>query len=158
VSEHLSSHDLLPIGQVAARAGVPVSTIRYYETLGLIPAVRSSANARMFPRHVLRRIALIQVSVKYGIPLAEVAEMLSDLPDDRPPSRAEWGTISATWGEHLKRQQAVLERMQAELTGCIGCGCLSQSRCAVLNSEDRLRTDGSGPRRVLGSAVTTDTD
>lgn len=158
MSEHLSSHDLLPIGQVAARAGVPVSTIRYYETLGLIPAVRSSANARMFPRHVLRRIALIQVSVRYGIPLAEVAEMLSDLPDDRPPSRAEWGTISATWGEHLKRQQAVLERMQAELTGCIGCGCLSQSRCAVLNSDDRLRTDGSGPRRVLGSPATTDTD
>ncbi|ANP74021.1 redox-sensitive transcriptional activator SoxR [Cryobacterium arcticum] len=158
MSEHLSSHDLLPIGQVAARAGVPVSTIRYYETLGLIPAVRSSANARMFPRHVLRRIALIQVSVRYGIPLAEVAEMLSDLPDDRPPSRAEWGTISTTWGEHLKRQQAVLERMQAELTGCIGCGCLSQSRCAVLNSDDRLRTDGSGPRRVLGPPATTDTD
>jgi len=158
VSEHLSSHDLLPIGQVAARAGVPVSTIRYYETLGLIPAVRSSANARMFPRHVLRRIALIQVSVRYGIALAEVADMLSDLPDDRPPSRAEWGTISATWGEHLKRQQAVLERMQAELTGCIGCGCLSQSRCAVLNSEDRLRTDGSGPRRVLGSPATTGAD
>ncbi|WP_255579324.1 MerR family DNA-binding protein [Cryobacterium sp. PAMC25264] len=96
--------------------------------------------------------------MRYGIPLAEVAEMLSDLPDDRPPSRVEWGAISATWGEHLARQRAVLERMQAELTGCIGCGCLSQSRCAVLNSEDRLRTDGAGPRRVLGSAATTDTD
>jgi len=151
VSEHLSSNDLLSIGQIAARAGVPVSTVRYYETLGLIPALRSSGNARLFPRHVLRRIALIQVSVRYGISLAEVAEMLKELPDSRPPSRAEWSTISATWGEHLARQRAVLERMQAELTGCIGCGCLSQTRCAVVNSDDRLRTDGAGPRRVFGA-------
>jgi MerR family redox-sensitive transcriptional activator SoxR len=150
MSEHISSEDLLPIGHIAARAGVPVSTVRYYETLGLIPAVRSTGNARLFPRHVLRRIALIQVSVRYGISLAEVAVLLKDLPDHRPPSRAEWGAISATWGEHLARQQAVLARMQAELTGCIGCGCLSQTRCAVVNSNDRLRTDGSGPRRVLG--------
>ena len=145
----LSAGDLLPIGQIATRAGVPVSTVRYYETLGLIPAVRSNSNARMFPRHVLRRIALIQVSVRFGIPLSEVAEMLSDLPDDRPPSRAEWADISALWSEHLARQQDVLARMQAELTGCIGCGCLSQTRCAVVNSQDRLRDDGSGPRRVL---------
>jgi MerR family redox-sensitive transcriptional activator SoxR len=153
VSEHISSKDLLPIGHIAARAGVPVSTVRYYESLGLIPAVRSAGNARLFPRHVLRRIALIQVSVRYGISLAEVATLLKDLPDHRPPSRAEWSTISATWGEHLARQQAVLERMQAELTGCIGCGCLSQTRCAVVNSDDRLRTDGSGPRRVLGPSA-----
>jgi MerR family redox-sensitive transcriptional activator SoxR len=126
-----------------------VSTVRYYESLGLIPAVRSAGNVRQFPRHVLRRMALIQVSVRYGISLAEVAVLLKDLPHDRAPSRAEWSTISATWGEHLARQQAVLERMQAELTGCIGCGCLSQTRCAVVNSDDRLRTDGSGPRRVL---------
>jgi MerR family redox-sensitive transcriptional activator SoxR len=149
VSEHISSKDLLPIGHIAERAGVPVSTVRYYETLGLIPAVRSSANVRMFPRHVLRRIALIQVSVRYGITLAEVAVLLQDLPDHRPPSRAEWAAIATSWGEHLARQRAVLERMQAELTGCIGCGCLSQTLCAVVNSDDRLRTDGSGPRRVL---------
>lgn len=149
MSEHISSKDLLSIGQIAARAGVPVSTVRYYETLGLIPAVRSAGNARLFPRHVLRRIALIQVSVRYGISLAEVAGLLKDLPDHRPPSREEWSTISTTWGEHLARQQAVLARMQAELTGCIGCGCLSQTRCAVVNSDDRLRTDGAGPRRIL---------
>jgi MerR family redox-sensitive transcriptional activator SoxR len=149
MSGHISSKDLLSIGQIAARAGVPVSTVRYYETLGLIPAVRSAGNARLFPRHILRRIALIQVSVRYGISLAEVAGLLKDLPDHRPPSREEWSTISTTWGEHLARQQAVLARMQAELTGCIGCGCLSQTRCAVVNSDDRLRTDGAGPRRIL---------
>ncbi|MGG7463000.1 MULTISPECIES: redox-sensitive transcriptional activator SoxR [unclassified Plantibacter] len=141
--------DLLSIGQVAKRAGVPVSTVRYYESIGLIPAIRSVGNNRLFPRHVLRRIALVQVSVRYGIALSEVAELFVDLPADRPPSRADWQHISATWAEHLAKRQEVLTRMQEELNGCIGCGCLSQTRCAVVNSDDRLADEGSGPRRVL---------
>lgn len=150
MTEKVSTVDLLPIGQVASRAGVPVSTVRYYESLGLIPATRSAGNVRLFPRHVLRRIALIQVSVRYGISLAEVAELLTTLPRDRPPSRADWQRISEKWAEHLEQQQRVIARMQEELTGCIGCGCLSQSRCAVVNSQDRLGQEGAGPRRVLG--------
>ncbi|MGO4102514.1 redox-sensitive transcriptional activator SoxR [Leifsonia sp. YAF41] len=149
MTEKVSTVDLLPIGQVASRAGVPVSTVRYYESLGLIPATRSAGNVRLFPRHVLRRIALIQVSVRYGISLAEVAELLATLPRDRPPSRADWQRISEKWSEHLEQQQRVIARMQEELTGCIGCGCLSQSRCAVVNSQDRLGQEGAGPRRVL---------
>ena len=144
--------DLLPIGQIARRAGVPVSTVRYYESIGLIPAVRSAGNTRQFPRHVLRRIAFIQVSVRYGVTLSEVAEILATLPADHQPSRADWARISTIWSEHLARQQAILARMQEELTGCIGCGCLSQTRCAVVNSRDRLGDDGPGPRRVLGDA------
>ncbi|MFZ4894926.1 redox-sensitive transcriptional activator SoxR [Plantibacter sp. Mn2098] len=141
--------ELLPIGVVARRAGVPVSTVRYYESLGLIPAVRSAGNNRLFPRHVLRRIALIQISVKYGVPLAEVAELFVDVPSDRPPTPRDWDRISARWEEHLERRQAVLDRMREELSGCIGCGCLSQTRCAVVNSADRLGDEGSGPRRVI---------
>ena len=152
MNEKVSTVDLLPIGQVASRAGVPVSTVRYYESLGLIPATRSAGNVRLFPRHALRRIALIQVSVRYGISLAEVAELLTTLPLDRPPSRADWRRISEKWSEHLQKQQRVIARMQEELTGCIGCGCLSQSRCAVVNSDDRLGQEGAGPRRVLGEA------
>ncbi|HEY9424997.1 MAG TPA: redox-sensitive transcriptional activator SoxR [Microterricola sp.] len=152
MTDNPTSTDLLPIGQIARRAGVPVSTVRYYESIGLIPAVRSAGNTRQFPRHVLRRIAFIQVSVRYGVTLSEVAEILATLPADHQPSRADWARISTIWSEHLARQQAILARMQEELTGCIGCGCLSQTRCAVVNSRDRLGDDGPGPRRVLGDA------
>ena len=147
--EKPTAADLLPIGQVARRAGVPVSTVRYYESIGLLPAVRSAGNTRQFPRHVLRRIAFIQVSVRYGVPLSEVAEILATLPDGHIPTRSDWKRISAIWSEHLARQQAILARMQEELTGCIGCGCLSQTRCAVVNSRDKLGAEGPGPRRVL---------
>ena len=152
MTDNPTSADLLSIGQIARRAGVPVSTVRYYESIGLIPAVRSAGNTRQFPRHVLRRIAFIQVSVRYGVTLSEVAEILATLPADHQPSRADWARISTIWSEHLARQQAILARMQEELTGCIGCGCLSQTRCAVVNSRDRLGDDGPGPRRVLGGA------
>lgn len=147
--DKLTSGDLLPIGQIARRAGVPVSTVRYYESIGLLPAVRSAGNTRQFPRHVLRRIAFIQISVRYGVPLSEVAEILATLPEEHAPTRADWKRISAIWSEHLARQQAILARMQEELTGCIGCGCLSQTRCAVVNSRDKLGAEGPGPRRVL---------
>lgn len=144
-----TSNDLLPIGQIARRAGVPVSTVRYYESIGLLPSERSAGNTRLFARHVLRRIAFIQVSVRYGVPLSEVAANLETLPTDHPPRRADWDRLSAIWSVHLARQQAVLARMQEELTGCIGCGCLSQTRCSVVNSSDRLSAEGSGPRRLL---------
>ncbi|SDR77642.1 redox-sensitive transcriptional activator SoxR [Microterricola viridarii] len=148
-----ATSDLLPIGQIARRAGVPVSTVRYYESIGLLPSVRSAGNTRQFPRHVLRRIAFIQISVRYGVSLSEVAEILATLPEEHPPTRADWKRISARWSEHLARQQAILASMQEELTGCIGCGCLSQTRCAVVNSRDRLGDDGPGPRRVLDAGL-----
>ncbi|WP_223694955.1 redox-sensitive transcriptional activator SoxR [Leifsonia poae] len=153
MAHELSTDDLLPIGRVARRSGVPVSTVRYYDSLGLLPSVRSPGNTRLFPRHALRRIAFIQVSVRYGLSLAAVAELFADLPDDRPPSREAWRRISAAWADELARRQEVLTRMQDELTGCLGCGCLSQDRCVVVNSQDKLGEDGAGPRRVLPAAA-----
>lgn len=41
-----------------------------------------------------------------------------------------------------------IERLEAELTGCIGCGCLSMKACALLNPGDALAEDGAGPRRL----------
>ncbi|WP_345280702.1 hypothetical protein [Kitasatospora albolonga] len=42
-----------------------------------------------------------------------------------------------------------IERLEAELTGCIGCGCLSMKACALLNPGDELGEDGAGARRLF---------
>lgn len=76
------SDELLSIGEVSARTGVAVSAVRYYETLGLVPAERTAGNMRKFPRHSIRRVSLIQLAVRFGIPLAEVAEVFGSLPQD----------------------------------------------------------------------------
>ena len=43
-----------------------------------------------------------------------------------------------------------MERLRDQLTGCIGCGCLSLKRCTLINPEDRLAATGAGPRMLLG--------
>ncbi|UCR89752.1 redox-sensitive transcriptional activator SoxR [Mycetocola spongiae] len=141
-------NDLLSIGEVARRSGAAVSAVRYYEDIGLLPAERGAGNARLFRRHVLRRISLIQIASRLGISLADVAEVFATLPAHKPPTQADWERISLGWQEQLARRAAMLERMRAELTGCLGCGCLSADHCTLLNPQDRLGQEGPGARRV----------
>lgn len=145
----MEKNDLLSIGEIAARSGASVSAVRYYEQLGLLPAERTAGNRRVFPRHVLRRVALIQIAGKFDIPLSEVAEVFKTLPAHRPPSQADWVRISAAWDDRLRLREEELHRLRTELTGCLGCGCLSVGRCTLLNPGDRLGGRGPGARRVL---------
>lgn len=79
----------LSVGEVAERSGVAVSTIHFYESKGLIASWRSSGNQRRFPRDVLRRIAVIKVAQRLGVPLATIAQALKTLPDGRTPTAEE---------------------------------------------------------------------
>ena len=57
----------LSIGEVAARTGLPISTLHFYERKGLIAPLRDSANNRSFPREILRRITIIKVAQRSGV-------------------------------------------------------------------------------------------
>ncbi|WP_441248202.1 redox-sensitive transcriptional activator SoxR [Kitasatospora sp. McL0602] len=140
--------DWLSIGEVSARTGVAVSALRFYEELGLIASGRDERNQRRYPRHMLRRVALISVAKRIGIPLQDLQEAFADVPLDRPPSHHEWQRASRGWKRRLEERRQTIERLEAELTGCIGCGCLSMKACALLNPGDTLAEDGTGPRRL----------
>ena len=142
------SDELLSIGEVSARTGVAVSAVRYYETLGLVPAVRTAGNMRKFPRHAIRRVTLIQLAVRFGIPLSEVGEVFASLPEGRTPNKKDWAKISTAWNERLEDRKQAIARLQQELTGCIGCGCLSLQTCNLLNPADELGLGGPGARRI----------
>ena len=73
----MDTRDLLTIGETAARAGVSVPTLRFYETKGLIHSDRTGGNQRRYSRDVLRRVAVIKVAQEVGIPLAEIAGQLA---------------------------------------------------------------------------------
>ncbi|MFD5919291.1 redox-sensitive transcriptional activator SoxR [Kitasatospora sp. NPDC058201] len=140
--------DWLGIGEVSARTGAAVSALRFYEELGLIASERDERNQRRYPRHMLRRVALISVAKRIGIPLQDFQEAFADVPLDRPPSHHEWQRASRGWKRRLEERRQTIERLEAELTGCIGCGCLSMKACALLNPGDALAEDGVGPRRL----------
>ncbi|MBM7026972.1 redox-sensitive transcriptional activator SoxR [Clavibacter zhangzhiyongii] len=140
--------ELLTVGEMTRRTGVAASALRFYEELGLIAAERTAGNQRRYARHMLRRVSLITVAKRLGIPLADVQATFDDVPLDRPPSHADWQRASRRWKRLLEERRQGIERLERELTGCIGCGCLSMRACGLLNPDDALGDRGAGPRRV----------
>ena len=136
----------LTVGEVAARSGVAVSAIHFYEAKGLIRSRRNQGNQRRYPREILRRVAVIKVAQRIGMPLAMIREALTTLPRGRTPTAADWRRLSALWKRGLDDRIDRLTRLRDSLTGCIGCGCLSLKVCPLRNPKDRLGGEGPGPR------------
>ena len=141
------SHRELTVGEAAARSGVAVSTLHFYEREGLIGSTRTTGNQRRYHRDVLRRIAFIRVAQRVGISLAEIRDALASLPQERTPTVADWARLSRAWRDRLDARIADLEHLRHDLTHCIGCGCLSLKACALNNPADELGRQGTGPRR-----------
>ena len=144
--------DDLTIGQVVERTGVTPSALRFYEQQGLITAERSGGNQRRYARDVLRRVAFIRVAQRVGVSLADIAEALAQLPEERTPTARDWERLSRRWRAELDERIALLTGLRDELSSCIGCGCLSLKRCALYNPSDGAARLGAGPRYLLGDS------
>lgn len=134
------------VGEVAARCGVAVSALHFYEAKGLISSARTRGNQRRYAKDVIRRVSVIKFAQELGIPLAEIGAALSSLPDARTPNRGDWKAISAKWRKDLDARIRRLQSLRANLDECIGCGCLSLQRCRIRNRDDKLAAEGPGPR------------
>jgi MerR family redox-sensitive transcriptional activator SoxR len=136
----------LSVGQVAARSGLAVSAIHFYEAQGLIRSSRTAGNQRRYAREILRRVAVIKVAQRIGIPLSIIREALATLPKGRTPTARDWNKLSGGWRELLNERIVKLVRLRDRLDQCIGCGCLSLKVCPLRNPGDALADDGPGPR------------
>jgi MerR family redox-sensitive transcriptional activator SoxR len=141
-------HRELGVGEVAARSGVAVSAIHFYETKGLITSWRNAANQRRYPREALRRVSIIKVAQRVGIPLVSIKAALDALPKGRTPTDQDWRRLSARWQAELDGRITRLSRLRDQLTGCIGCGCLSMQSCPLRNPCDEAAADGPGPQFI----------
>ena len=128
----------LSVGEVADRSGVAVSTLHFYETKGLIRSERNRGNQRRYKRSVLRRVAVIKVAQRTGIPLSDIKDALEVLPHDRPLTADDWRRLSETWRRELNERIHRLTALRDHLDGCIGCGCLSMQDCPLRNPQDVL--------------------
>ncbi|CAN5125042.1 redox-sensitive transcriptional activator SoxR [soil metagenome] len=138
--------DLLAIGEVARRAGLAASALRYYEREGLVTAVRSPGGQRRYPRSVLRRLAFVRAAQNVGLSLEEIRAALATLPAGRTPTTKDWARLSRSWRARLDEQITGLTALRDGLTSCIGCGCLSLRQCALLNPDDSVADAGAGAR------------
>ncbi len=152
----MDSDGLLTIGTLAARTGVSVSAVRFYERKGLIASVRTEgasadgAGHRRFHRSTIRRLSVIIVCQRLGYSLREIHDRLDVLPDDRIPDSADWSRLSEDFRTEIDDRIERLLSLRDHLDGCIGCGCVSLDVCMLYNPEDAAADLGAGPRYLLG--------
>ena len=146
----ITKDDVISIGTLAARTGVAVSAIRFYEDKRLIHSVRTRGNQRRYLRSDIRRVSFILIAQRLGLALAEIEQQLATLPEGRTPTVRDWQRISHSMRAAIDDRIKLLTRTRAKLDECIGCGCLSLQKCQLYNRDDKMGVAGAtGPRLVL---------
>lgn len=146
------------IGKVASRTGVSVPALRFYEEKGLVTSSRNSGGQRIFAASDIRRVSFIIIAQKLGFSLAQIKQVLSGLPDNRTPTKADWDKIGTAFKRDIDDRIESLTLLKDKLSSCIGCGCLSLTACAIYNEDDTISQKGSGPRFLMGDKPENDAD
>src|SRR5262245_35017123 len=131
----------LTIGQVAKRAGVATSTIRYYESIGLLPEPAREGGQRRYDEAVLGKLAFVGVAQSAGFRLEEIRQLVGAV--DNGSGMAEPIRVLST--SKLEEVEALLERtkaMKGWLEVAKECGCESPDDCALF-PEPAADTSGS---------------
>lgn len=124
------SETRLRIGEVAERAGIRPSAIRYYEQIGLIPEPERVSGQRAYESSVLRRLSLIDVSQRAGLSLDEIRELL-DAGSEPISAR-----LQALAAHKLPEVEALIGRAEAMrewLKAAEGCTCQAIDDCALFD-------------------------
>ena len=143
----------LSIGAVAVRTGLAVSAIRFYGTHGLVTPIKNASGHRRYDRSDIRKLSFVMIAQELGVSLKELGVLMQTLPQGRPPSKGDWTRMATKFRKDLDARKAKAERLRDKLDECIGCGCLSLSKCALYNPQDRVRVDGTGPRYLVEAGV-----
>lgn len=120
---------MLTIGEVARRAGLKTTTLRYYESLGLLPAPARESGQRRYEDSIFQRLALIKLAQRAGLRLAEIHTLLHDFSDATPPAER-WQKVTCT---KLEEAQVMLRRAQEimlTVEHTAQCQCDSLDMCA----------------------------
>jgi MerR family transcriptional regulator, redox-sensitive transcriptional activator SoxR len=149
----------LTIGEVARRAGVAPSSIRYYERIDLLPEPERVNGQRRYGPDVLGKLGFIGVAQSAGFKLAEIKDLIDGI--DSPDGMAE--QMRALSSRKLDEVEALLERtraMKGWLEVAQECGCASPAECALFPAPGQgapdpdlalslVRVDGRDCRRPL---------
>ena len=130
-------NDTLTIGQVARRAGLHTSAIRYYESIGLVAPPRRVSGQRRYDEPVVERLAAIRTARALGFSLAEIAALLDGFSDSTPPS-ARWGALAARKLPEIETQITLLTRMKGYLEAGSSCECPRIEVCLADKQQSQM--------------------
>lgn len=124
------------ISEVARRAGVRPSALRYYERVGLLPSPGRKGGRRRYGGEVLRevgyRLAVVRVTQQAGFTVSEIKTLLDGFSEETPPSER-WRVLAT---EKLPEVEALVERaagMKRLLERGLGCECLRLEECELID-------------------------
>jgi MerR family redox-sensitive transcriptional activator SoxR len=121
----------LSIGEVATRAGIEPSAIRYYESEGLLPAPRRSGGKRRYDPDILEWLSFIALAKESGFTVAEIRTLVMDFtPGSRPAAR--WAALATRKLGEIDVLVARAERMRDLLRIALDCGCFQLEDCTSL--------------------------
>ncbi|MCV2458207.1 MerR family transcriptional regulator [Streptomyces sp. ICN988] len=123
---------LLSISEVARRAGIATSALRYYERCSLIPEGVKVAGRRHYPPAVLHRLSVIKICQRIGFSLAEI----SDLLQGNGVSGGVWRNIASTRRSQVERKIAALNELLRLIDQTLDCDCRTLCDCP------HMRPDG----------------
>jgi MerR family redox-sensitive transcriptional activator SoxR len=118
----------LSIGEVAREAGVPASTLRYYEKAGLLPTPPRRSGQRRYTEAVLGRISLIRLAREAGFTIGETRVFLSGFSEQTPPA-ARWRALAARKLEEVNALMERAQRMKSLLETSFQCRCPRLEDC-----------------------------
>ncbi len=131
----------LAIGEVAARTGHRPSTLRYWESVGLLPAPARVGGKRRYPASVVDRIAIIDLARRAGFSLAEVRSLLEGVDAGADPP-SQWAALVARKRPQVEALIARALAMQDLLSELESCACDDLAACAA-SSRGRAREAGA---------------
>ena len=124
----------LAIGEVAKRAGIAASAIRFYESEGLLPRAEREKGRRIYDVQIVDRLTFIELAKRSGFTLAEIRRLLGDFASATPPG-ARWRALAEQKGDELDRRIAEAQRMRALLDVLMTCECPTLDDCGRATRE-----------------------
>ena len=126
----------LAIGEVANRAGLQPSALRYYESIGLVPPAERVNGRRRYDSDILPRLAVVRLAQQAGFTLAEIRMLFEGFEDGATPS-SRWRALAEQKLPEVEEQIARAQAMKRLLKEGLRCGCLTLAECAIVERQMR---------------------
>ena len=124
----------LTIGEVAQRARLRTSAIRYYEEIGVLPQPeRVYGGHRRYSTRVFQQLALIQLAQQAGFSMTEIQTLVSGF-DENAPLGVRWRSLAEQKLAELEELIAKAQGMKRILENGIRCQCLNLDECIPLSA------------------------
>ncbi|MGH9773878.1 MAG: MerR family transcriptional regulator [Candidatus Acidiferrales bacterium] len=119
----------MTIGELAKRADLAPSAIRYYEKAGLLKAPARASGRRVYSPDVLHQLVLIRFTQEVGFTLRETRLLLHGFPEKTPAS-ARWKKMARTKIGELELSLLKIRAMKQMLESFLSCRCSKLDQCA----------------------------